>query len=199
MAQNDFILPLQLQPLFHPDDEDIFSDSIPRRYLARQLGMHWYRELEQIHQNIPVGTRLLIRRDTRDGLITDHVTTRVTRETIYGNWTHQTVVYRVGEFTPYPFDMDCFHNRSELMEIYRNNQLLPPNPLFDQLQLQPHQPHQPDFAAMAAQFLAPPPQEGVNPLGEGQMWVDEDDQPLIFPLSPIPQLTSRALFSSRPQ
>lgn len=198
MAHNGFILPLQLQSLFQQDDETIFSETIPRRYLARQLGMQWYRELEQIHQNVPVGTRLLIRRDTRDGLITDHITTRVTRETFYGNWTHQTVVYRQGEFTPYPFDMDCFHNRFELMEIYRNNQLLPPNPFLEQLQQQ--QDAQPDFAAMAAQFLAPPPQqEGVNPLGEGQMWVDEDDHPLMFPLSPMPQLTSRALFSSWPQ
>jgi len=190
MAHNDFILPLQLQPLFQQDDETIFSESIPRRYLARQLGIHWYREMEEIHQNVSVGTRLLIRRESYNGIITDHITTYVTRQTFYGNWTHQTVVYREDEFTPYPFDMDCFHNRSELMEIYRNNQLLPPNPYLEEIQ------EQQDFAAMAEQFLAPPPQEGVNPLGEGQMWVDEDDQPLMFPLSPIHHLSSRALFSN---
>jgi hypothetical protein len=153
--------------------------------------------MEEIHHNVPVGTRLLIRRETRNGLTTDHLTTRVSRATFYGNWTHQTTVYRDGDLTPYPFDMDCFHARFDLLANHHRNNI-PFEALALPLRLPQVQAAIPAaLAAQAAEFLAPPPI--VNPLPEGHnMWVDEEDHPMIFPLDPIVgerQLSSADLFS----
>jgi len=200
MNHNGFVLPLRLEPLFHRDDETILSPQIQPRYLARQIGLGWYRQMEEIHEFVPAGTRLLIRRDIRNNIVSEYISTRVTRHTFYGNWTHQTVVYRSNEVSPYPFDMDCFTQRDDIMANFNNN-----NPF-----------HQAAQAMQALAFVLPPPQLPlqrqnampliplmplVNPRAEGQpMWVDEEDNPLIFPMDPIvvegrPHLSSADLFS----
>jgi hypothetical protein len=192
MELHEMILPLRLQPLLSLDDETILSDSIPNRYLARQIGLYWYQEMEEIHPNVPFGTRLLIRRDTRNGVTTDHITTHVSRDTCYGNWTHQTVIYRVNELSPYPFDMDCFNSRLDLMAIYRNQ-----HPIQHEGELPDSFPR---LVRLSNREGVPAPLM-INPLPEGEsMWVDEDELPMIFPLSPIEgvrRLGSNALLSNR--
>jgi hypothetical protein len=189
MDQNGFILPLQLEPLFQPnDDQTILSPTISRRHLARHIGSNWFQLMEDIHQHVPVGTRLLIRRINMGMIVSDYISTRVTRNTIYGNWTHQIVVYQMNEVTPYPFDMDCFYPRDDLLSNYYNNNPspLPVIPL--------HQVNQENDFLHAIEFVSQ--SINVNPLPEGDaMWVDENDMPLIFPLSPV-RLTSSALLSS---
>lgn len=202
------ILPLRLQPLLSGDDSTIASDSIPYRHrvLGRQIGLYWFREMEEIHQNVAFGTRLLIHRDTRNGIITDHVTTRVSRDTLYGNWTHQTVIYHVNEVTPYPYDLDCFHSREDLLAIHSNQFPREGHPNMVAGELPTSFPRLVRLsnhfeAQFPVEIRSPPELRGVriNPLPEGEsMWVDEDENPLIFPLSPMEgmqRLSSNALLS----
>ena len=120
--------PQQLAPLLIMDDQTILSPTIPRQYLMRQIGIVWYRVMEEIYDNEPIGTRILVRRDTYyhplvDTHIThDYITTRVGHETVYGHWTHQNVAYLHNEVSPLPITIDAFTTRDEIMSNNRNNQ-----------------------------------------------------------------------------
>lgn len=156
------LIPIQLD-----GNQTILSNNMPRRYLVRQIGMAWHRSMEEVFDDVPVGTRILVRRDIvfnsqrNHNIITDYITTRINRETFMGYWTHQDVVYMENEVTPYPFDIDAYHQRDEILFNHQNNQNNPHqvNPLgegeregegmdIDQEQEQENQ---------AALFLQPPP------------------------------------------
>ena len=182
MNFNDmYPLPQQLQPIQHQpiqhqlhqqfimDDQTILSPTIPQHYLMRQTGLAWFRIMEEIFHDEPIGTRILVRRETNyhpiaDTHVThDYITTRVNHETIYGQWTHQSVAYRYNELSPYTFTMDAFTTRNEIMDNNHNNHM---NPLLNPLpegHAQPAQPAQPaqmevDMEAFAAQFV----QQGIS-------------------------------------
>lgn len=116
------LLPIQLD-----GNRTILSPNVPRRYLVRQIGTAWHRSMEEIFDDVAVGTRILIRRDitihplTHARIIVDYITTRIAQETFLGHWTHQDVVYLENEVTPYPFDMDAYHQRNEILENNWNN------------------------------------------------------------------------------
>ena len=169
MNVNDIYPPLNLAQILVHDDQTILSENIPHHYLMRQIGLAWYRIMEEIFHDVPVGTRILVRRDTAfQGLVGNHVThdyitTRVGHPTLYGHWTHQNVAYLHNELSPYPFMIDAFTERNQIMEENHNNHMIPQ----------------------------------VNPLPEGQMEVDlpasalpapalPDALPPIAALPPIP-------------
>jgi hypothetical protein len=139
MNINDLYPQLNLTPLLVHDDQTILSDQIPAHYMARQAGISWFRIMEEIFADSPIGERILVRRDTYyhplvDTHVThDYITTRVAHETLYGRWTHQTVVYLHNEVSPYPFTLDAFHDRDRILSDNHNNHMLPreaqPNPL----------------------------------------------------------------------
>ncbi len=116
------------------DDQTILSDQIPRHYMMRQIGLAWFRLMEEIFHNTPVGTRILVRRDTvfQDGVgnhvIHDYITTRTVHDTLYGCWTHQNVAYLHNEVSPYPFDIDGFTERDRLIQDNHDNQNPQVNP-----------------------------------------------------------------------
>ena len=188
------LLPLRLEPLFQMDDQIILSPSIPARYLVRQIGTNWFRQMEDIHHHTPIGTRLLIRRDIRGNQVVDYITTRVTRATFYGNWTHEIVSYMSDEATPYGFDLDCFRSRDDLLlNNYNQRMLFPDFPNLPALRIQ-----LPALPALPAVPAVPAVPAQINPHGEGEpMWIDEQNP--IFPISPpqSPPLSSSALFSFR--
>lgn len=111
------LLPIQLD-----GNRTILSPNVPRRYLVRQIGTAWHRSMEDIFDDVAVGTRILIRRDItvhplmNDRIIVDYITTRIAQETFLGHWTHQDVVYLENDVSPYPFDMDAYHQRNEILE-----------------------------------------------------------------------------------
>ena len=134
------IYPQQLAPLFVMDDQTILSPTIPRQYLMRQIGIVWYRVMEEIFDDEPIGTRILVRRDTYyhplvDTHVThDYITTRVGHETVYGHWTHQSVAYLHNEVSPFPFTIDAFTTRDEIMSNNHNNHMNPIlNPILNPL------------------------------------------------------------------
>lgn len=163
------LIPIQLD-----GNRTILSPNMPQRYLVRQIGLAWYRNMEEIFDDVPVGTRILVRRDitvhpvTHDRIITDYITTRIGQETFLGHWTHQDVAYLENEVTPYPFDIDAYHQRDEILQNNWNNN------------------HH----------------AGVNPLGEGQMQVegqvqnmDQDLADAFLQPAPLFQLSSSSLLS----
>ena len=156
MNMNDIYPPLNLAQILVHDDQTILSENIPHHYLMRQIGLAWYRIMEEIFHDVPVGTRILVRRDTAfQGLVGNHVThdyitTRVGHPTLYGHWTHQNVAYLHNELSPYPFMIDAFTERNQIMEENHNNHMIPQ----------------------------------VNPLPEGQMEVDLPAS--AFPASAFP-------------
>ena len=156
MNVNDIYPPLNLAQILVHDDQTILSENIPHHYLMRQIGLAWYRIMEEIFHDVPVGTRILVRRDTAfQGLVGNHVThdyitTRVGHPTLYGHWTHQNVAYLHNELSPYPFMIDAFTERNQIMEENHNNHMIPQ----------------------------------VNPLPEGQMEVDLPAS--AFPASALP-------------
>lgn len=111
----------------------ILSPQMPQRYLMRQIGMSWYQIMEEVFHDVPVGTRILVRRDRvfspllNDHIIHEYTTTKQALPTFLGDcWTHQDVAYREGEMSPYPYDMDAFTQRDELLNNHRNNQNINP-------------------------------------------------------------------------
>ena len=124
----DQLQPLQLRPRFIMDDETILSPQIPPRHLLRQYGMDWYRTMEEIYESYPVGTRVLIRRDTtflphtNIQVVHDYLTTRMAHDTVYGCWTHQSVAYLQNEESPYPHTVDAWTERDQIIATHYNNQ-----------------------------------------------------------------------------
>ena len=112
---------------YERDDEYIFSRTVSPHYLMRQPSMKWWYTMEDLFADVPVGTRLLIRRDIRyhvqqgGDIVTDYITTRVARETFYGHWTHQFVTYREDEHTPYGYDMNAYESRTSILSQHYNN------------------------------------------------------------------------------
>lgn len=116
------------QHLYEQDDQYLYSPTLTPQYLIRQPSLKWWYTMEDFFAEVPVGTRLLIRRDIRFNhaqggyVVNDYITTRVARETLYGHWTHQYVTYREGEHTPYGFDINAYESRYELLsQSYNNN------------------------------------------------------------------------------
>ena len=154
------------------DDQTILSDSIPHQYLMRQIGSAWFRIMQEIFHDVPVGTRILVRRDTTfQGIVGNHVThdyitTRVAHRTLYGNgWTHQSVAYLHNEVSPYPFTLDAATERERIMADNHNNRMI-------RWDVQPDDRMEEDVSAavrLAEAFI-----------------------------QPIPELSSSALFSFRP-
>lgn len=118
--------PLQIQPRrldFEQDDRMIMSPTLSCRYLMRQIGLGWYQMVEGVYPNVPVNTRILVRRDHYQPpslsfpLIHDYITVRVDHPTLYNGWIHVSVAYPASENSPYPFDMDGYHNRDEIFRM----------------------------------------------------------------------------------
>jgi len=113
----------------------ILSPTLPPRYLMRQISVAWYQIMEEVYHHEPEGTRILVRRDRvyspllNDFILHDYITTRHAVPILLNEiWSHQDVAYREGEATPYPFDIDAFHDRDTILEYHRNNQNLNPLP-----------------------------------------------------------------------
>jgi len=116
------------QSLYEQDDIYLYSPTITPQYLIRQPSMKWWYTMEDFFAEVPLGTRLLIRRDIRYNhaqggyIVNDYITTRVARETLYGHWVHYYVTYREGEHAPYGFDVNAYESRYELLsQSYNNN------------------------------------------------------------------------------
>lgn len=118
--------PNNLPPLrlnFYENDHSMVSQSLPSRYLIRQIGSAWYQLMENMYPNAAVGTRILVRRDitahpTFPGqIIHDYITVRTNQQTLYDQWIHVQVAYPSNENSPYPFDIDGYHNREEMFRI----------------------------------------------------------------------------------
>ena len=113
---------------YEQDDIYVYSPTVTPQYLIRQPSLKWWYTMEDFFAEVPVGTRLLIRRDIRFNyaqggyIVNDYITTRVARETLYGHWTHHYVTYREGEHAPYGFDVNAYESRYELLsQSYNNN------------------------------------------------------------------------------
>lgn len=112
---------------YERDDEYIFSSTVSPQYLIRQPSMKWWYMMEDFFAEVPLGTRLLIRRDIRynpaqgGDIVTDYITTRVARQTFYGHWTHHYVTYRDGEQAPYGYDVNAYESRNDLLSQHYNN------------------------------------------------------------------------------
>jgi hypothetical protein len=112
------ILPRRLD--FEMDDRTIISPSIPSRYLMRQIGLGWYHIIESLYPNVEPNTRILVRRDRYQPpsvsfpLIHDYLTVRVNHPTLHNGWVHVSVAYPASENSPYPFDVDGYHDREGL-------------------------------------------------------------------------------------
>lgn len=160
----DALIALQLEGF-----RQILSPQMPARYLMRQIGMSWYRMMEEVFHDTPVGTRILVRRERvfssvlNDHVVHEYITTRQALPTFLGDcWTHQDVAYREGEMSPYPYDIDAFTQRDEILNNHRNNL-------------------------------------NINPMEEGQEDMMDISPPHLFPPLPAPQafpLSSSALLSS---
>jgi hypothetical protein len=110
------------------DDIYIFSPTVTPQYLIRHPSLKWWYTMEDFFEEVPMGTRLLIRRDIRFNqaqggyIVNDYITTRVARETFYGHWVHYYVTYREGEDAPYGYDINAYESRHEILsENYNNN------------------------------------------------------------------------------
>lgn len=114
----DMLPPLRLD--FQQDDRTIIAPTLGDRYLMRQIGSAWFQIMENTYPNAAIGTRILVRRDVIQppshpfNVIHDYVTIRVNQPTLYGDWVHVHVAYPANENSPYPFDVDGYHNREEL-------------------------------------------------------------------------------------
>ena len=179
MNINNFYPAQNLAQVLVFDDQTILSPPIPRQYLMRQVGLAWFRIIEEIFHDSPVGTRILVRRDTSfQGSVGnyvrhDYITTRVAHDTLYGGWTHQNVAYLHNEVSPYPITVDAFTERDQ---IIANHHSIPleGNPLPEgHREGEPdHPPALPDalppvlpaLQAWAEAFLQPPPNLSSNSL-----------------------------------
>jgi hypothetical protein len=118
--------PLRLMPLFEQDDNSLISADLPRYYMIRQPSMKWWTMMEEIHENVPSGTRILIRKDIRyynrmrRNVIHEYISTRVERDTLYGRWIHHCIAYTEEEGSPYPYDVDAFRDRDSIITNYNN-------------------------------------------------------------------------------
>jgi hypothetical protein len=165
MNVNDIYPPLNLVQVLVHDDQTILSDQLPHQYLMRQIGLAWFRAMEEVFHDSPVGTRILVRRDTSfQGIVGNHVThdyimTRVAHNTLYGGWTHQSVAYLHNEVSPYPFDIDAFADRDQIIAQYRMNHMINPLPEghMEVDEAVPALPVLPALQAWAEAFLQPPP------------------------------------------
>jgi hypothetical protein len=88
-------------------NEFILSASLPPTFMIRCPSDHWWRIVEEDHENAPAGTRFLVRRDRIQyrgrTVIMDYLSTRVDVSNFhYGNWSRQYVAYYEGEPSPYP-------------------------------------------------------------------------------------------------
>lgn len=158
----------------------ILSPQMPRRYMMRQIGMAWYNMMEDVFTDVPVGTRILVRRDRNWSqerqayILQDYITTREAHPTFLGRpWSHQDVAYMEYEVSPYPYDMDAFHERDNILNNYRNNQNL--NPLPE------------GYSPMDVSDEGVPALPALSPLPEVQP---------LPPLSPLFVLSSMSLLSS---
>jgi hypothetical protein len=122
--------PLQIQPRrlnFEQDDRTIITPTIPSRYLMRQIGLGWYQIAESLYPNVEPNTRILVRRDCYQPpslsfpIIHDYITVRVDHPTLYNGWIHVNVAYPASENSPYPFDMDGYHDREGMFRTHPNS------------------------------------------------------------------------------
>lgn len=179
----------RLMPIRLDGHHTILSPNIPSRYLVRQIGISWHRAMEEVFDGVEVGTRILVRRiimfsaAMNNNIIIDYVITRVAHQTFLGYWSHQDVVYLENEPTPYPFDIDGYHYRDEILINYVNNLDMPAIAL----------------PLRVENFMDN--EEGINPLGEGQAEGDMNLNLLHYAeqfLEPNPeQLSSNNLLSFR--
>lgn len=155
----------------------ILSPQMSRRYLMRQIGMAWYHMMEDVFNDVPAGTHILVRRDRNWSqerqayILLDYITTREAHPTFLGRpWSHQDVAYMEYEVSPYPYDIDAFHQRNDILNNYRINLNLNPLP-------EGYSPM--DMSEEGAPALPPLPE--IQPLP---------------PLSPLFALSSMSLLSS---
>lgn len=163
---NDMYPVLNMPQMLVVDDQTIMSNSIPRQYLMRQIGLAWFRIMEEIFNDVPVGTRILVRRDMTfqnivgNHMIHDYITTRVAHPTIYGNgWTHQSVAYLHNEVSPYPFTLDAATERERIMMENNNNHMIQWN-VPDASDVQPDRMEEDgmsDAIRLAEEFIQPIP------------------------------------------
>lgn len=152
-----------MDPAQQQDDQTILAPPIPRQYLMRQIGLGWFRSMEEVYEHVAVGTRILIRRDRyqhpilNTAVIHDYLITRVAHETLYGNWTHQMVAYPIGHPSPYPETVDAFTARDAILAQHRNNFVHNPHPEGMEGQPQPEQ----NAFQQAQEFLGPAPSSAL--------------------------------------
>lgn len=166
---------------YEQDDIYIYSPTVTPQYLIRHPSLKWWYTMEDFFAEVPVGTRLLIRRDIRFNLaqggyiVNDYITTRVARETLYGHWVHYYVTYREEEDAPYGFDVNAYESRYELLsQSYNNN----PDAHMKWVDLTPPVPEDAMDEDRAREFLTP------FPLTMATSLTDLPDS--LPPLPPLP-------------
>lgn len=124
--------PRALAPLFNQHDYSWYSASISPLHLLRYPSMKWWQLVENARADALTDARLLVRRDTRYDhrlrrtVIHDYITTKVSYDTLYGNWTHHCAVYLEDEEAPYTFTEDVYHERDRIFKDYVERENMSP-------------------------------------------------------------------------
>lgn len=134
-----FLPPLRMEYHGNQDHVSLIQSPLPHNYLMRQVGMNWFQLVEQRYPNMAFGTRILVRRvveltrysDIR--VVHDYITTRSVHPTLFGNWVHYSVAYLSNQASPYPYDIDGFHNRNSPIPNPNPNPNPNPTPISDEL------------------------------------------------------------------
>lgn len=113
--------------------ETIIQPPLPRRLLLPHPALHAYELIEQDHAHAALGTRILVRRITRqtpyhsDPVHYDFITTRLANEPNEPHWCHHAIAYISTQPSPYPHDLDatrpiptiCPNQEQEYEEAHR--------------------------------------------------------------------------------
>lgn len=107
--------------------------SIPHFMEHRPICHSWYTMIEDYHADIPIGTRILVRRQHRYSthnrvLVTDYITMRIEREAILG-WEHIIAMYHEGERSPFLYDYDGPIERQPRAPLLSASPAPPPSPI----------------------------------------------------------------------
>lgn len=102
-----------------PEDHYIlYGNGVPDNFILRSILDQWFVRVENTYNEmVAPGDRLLARSQRiffQDCIMfVEHITTKVSYLTSYGNWIRHSIVTIEGEQSPYPYDIDPIHSEGE--------------------------------------------------------------------------------------